>query len=299
MKLILLAGLTVWTVTYIILWTLLAKPQSEGGSQGRKTKKKAVQFIPYAATGAITNFFDTLGIGSFATSISIYKFWNLVPDELLPGTLNVGHALPVVVQAFIFIAVVKVQALTLLTMIAASVLGAWLGSGIVSSWKCRAIQIAVGWALIAAATAMLMGQLNLFPIGGQQLGVQGIRLALAVMANFMLGALQTVGIGLYAPCMILVSLLGMNPRTAFPIMMGSCAFLMPVGGVRFIQHGSYYPRASLGLALGGVPGVLAAAFLVRSLPLSALRWMVIVAVIYAAILMLRSAMVSKSLVPQI
>ena len=298
MKFILLAGLAVWTVTYIILWSVLAKWQSAKGSQGRRIGEKAVQFIPYAGTGAATNFLDTLGIGSFATSISIYKFWNLVPDELLPGTLNVGHALPVIVQAFIFIAVVKVQALTLLTMIAASVLGAWLGSGIVSNWKRRAIQIGVGWALITAAAAMLMGQLNLFPIGGQQLGVHGIRLAIAVIANFALGALQALGIGLYAPCMILVSLLGMNPRAAFPIMMGSCAFLMPVGGVRFIQGGAYHLRASLGLTLGGIPGVLAAAFLVKSLPLSAVRWMVIAVVVYAAILMLRSATVSKNFLLQ-
>lgn len=298
MKFILLAGLAVWTVTYIILWSVLAKWQSAKGSQGRRIGEKAVQFIPYAGTGAATNFLDTLGIGSFATSISIYKFWNLVPDELLPGTLNVGHALPVIVQAFIFIAVVKVQALTLLTMIAASVLGAWLGSGIVSNWKRRAIQIGVGWALITAAAAMLMGQLNLFPIGGQQLGVHGIRLAIALIANFALGALQALGIGLYAPCMILVSLLGMNPRAAFPIMMGSCAFLMPVGGVRFIQGGAYHLRASLGLTLGGIPGVLAAAFLVKSLPLSAVRWMVIAVVVYAAILMLRSATVSKNFLLQ-
>jgi uncharacterized membrane protein YfcA len=293
MKSILLAGLMVWTVSYVILWRLLARPQPEKGAQGREGGKKVSQFIPFAVTGAFTNFLDTLGIGSFATSISIYKFWNLVPDELLPGTLNVGHAIPVIVQAFIFIAVVKVQALTLLTMIAAAVLGAWLGSGIVSRWKRRPIQIGVGLALIAAAAAMLMGQMNLFPIGGQQLGVQGFRLVIAVIVNFALGAMQALGIGLYAPCMILVSLLGMNPRAAFPIMMGSCAFLMPVGGLRFIRGGAYHLRASLGLALGGIPGVLAAAYLVGSLPLRAVRWLVIAVVLYVAILMLRSAQVSK------
>jgi uncharacterized membrane protein YfcA len=298
MKLVLLAGLAVWTVSYIVLWSSLAKRRPETGSELRRFAKKGGQFVPFALTGAVTNFFDTLGIGSFAPSISIYKFWKLVPDELLPGTLNVGHALPVILQAFIFITIVKVHPLTLLTMIAASALGAWLGSGIVSSWKRRVIQVGVGLALIAGAVTMLMGQLNLFPIGGQQLGVQGIRLAIAAIANFMLGALQTLGIGLYAPCMVLVSLLGMNPRAAFPIMMGSCAFLMPVGGVRFIQGGAYHLRASLGLALGGIPGVLAAAFLVRSLPISAVRWMVIAVVIYAAVLMLRSAKVGKGLAPR-
>jgi uncharacterized membrane protein YfcA len=109
------------------------------------------------------------------------------------------------------------------------------------------------------------------------------------VGNFALGALMTLGIGLYAPCMILVSLLGMNPIAAFPIMMGSCAFLMPVGSLRFIERGSYSPRTALGLAVGGVPGVLIAAFIVKSLPLTALRWGVVVVVLYAAGAMLRSA----------
>ncbi len=291
MKVMLLAGLTVWVVTYIILWRSLAKAGSETKSPASGIEKKGREFVLYAGTGVVTNFFDTLGIGSFATTTSIYKFSRLVPDELLPGTLNVGHALPTMMQAFIYITIVKVQPLTLLTMIAAAVLGMWLGSGIVSGLKRRAIQVGMGLALIAGAAALLMGQIKLFPIGGQQLGIQGFRLVTAVVLNFAFGALQALGIGLYAPCMILVSLLGMSPRAAFPIMMGSCAFMMPVGGIRFIRGGAYHLPAAVGLALGGIPGVLAAAFLVRSLSLSALRWMVITVVVYAAIVMLRSARV--------
>ena len=49
--------------------------------------------------------------------------------------------------------------------------------------------------------------------------------------------------------MILVSLLGMNPTAAFPIMMGSCAFLMPVGSLRFIRERAYSLPSALGLAL--------------------------------------------------
>jgi uncharacterized membrane protein YfcA len=293
MKVMLLAGLTVWVVGYIIMWSSLAKRGSETDSPASGNEKKGREFVLYAGTGAVTNFFDTLGIGSFATTMSIYKFSRLVPDELLPGTLNVGHALPAMMQAFIYITIVKVQPLTLLTMIAAAVLGMWFGSGIVSGLKRRAIQVGMGLALIAGAVALLMGQIKLFPIGGAELGIQGFRLVTAVVLNFAFGALQALGIGLYAPCMILVSLLGMSPRAAFPIMMGSCAFMMPVGGIRFIRGGAYHLRAAVGLALGGIPGVLAAVFLVRSLSLSALRWMVITVVVYAAIVMLRSAKVGK------
>jgi uncharacterized membrane protein YfcA len=178
---------------------------------------------------------------------------------------------------------------TLVSLIAASVAGAWLGAGVVASWPRRKVQIGMGATLLVAACLFAMTNLKLIPGGGDALSLHGGLFAAGVIGNFALGALMTLGIGLYAPCMILVSLLGMNPIAAFPIMMGSCAFLMPVGSLRFIEKGSYSPRPALGLAVGGVPGVLIAAFIVKSLPLTALRWGVIVVVLYAAGAMLRSA----------
>ncbi len=178
---------------------------------------------------------------------------------------------------------------TLLLLIGASVVGAWFGAGMVSRWPRRTIQISMGLALLAAAGLMMMAQLKLFPIGGDNLGLDGLRLWLGVAGNFTFGALMTIGIGLYAPCMVLVYLLGMKPLAAFPIMMGSCAFLMPVGSVRFIRTNRYGMRAALGLALGGIPGVLLAAYLVKSLPLGAIRWLVVAVVVYTAARMLQSA----------
>jgi hypothetical protein len=236
--------------------------------------------------GALTNFFDTLGIGSFATTTALFRFLRLVPDRVIPGTLNVGHTLPTVVQAYIYTTMVRVDMLTLFALIASAVLGAWLGAGVVSRWDKRHVQIGMGSALLGAAALMLMTQLNLFPGGGDALGVRGMRLAIGVGVNFVLGALMSLGIGLYAPCMILISLLGMNPTAAFPIMMGSCAFLMPVGSLKFIRERSYGFRAAAGLAVGGIPGVLLAAFIVTSMPIYWVRWLVIVVVIYTAVTML-------------
>lgn len=241
------------------------------------------------ATGFVTNFFDTLGIGSFATTTSILRQWRLVPDELIPGTLNVGHAIPAIVQAFIFIRIVPVDARTLASMIAAAIAGAWLGAGVVSHWPRRRVQLGMGAALFAAAVVMSMTTLGLVPGGGSALGLSGSRLIAGVAGNFLLGALMTLGIGLYAPCMILVSVLGLNPTSAFPIMMGSCAFLMPVASVRFIRAGSYSPRAALGLLVGGIPAVLIAAFIVKSLPLTAVRYLVVVVVLYTSINLIRAA----------
>jgi uncharacterized membrane protein YfcA len=245
--------------------------------------------------GAVTNFFDTLGIGSFATTTAIFRMLRLVPDRLIPGTLNAGHALPTVAQALIYTSVIPVDVITLFSMITAAVLGAWLGAGVVASWSKRKVQIGMGMALLVAATLMLITQLQaltgsqILPLGGEALGVRGLLLVVAVVGNFLLGALMTLGIGLYAPCMILISLLGMNPTTAFPVMMGSCAFLMPVGSLRFIREQCYSLRASLGLALGGIPGVLVAAYIVKSLNLGTVRWLVIAVVLYTAVTMLMTA----------
>jgi uncharacterized membrane protein YfcA len=154
----------------------------------------------------------------------------------------------------------------------------------------------MGAALLVAATLMLMTQLGLFPHGGDTLDLSPVRLALGFAGNFALGALMTLGIGLYAPCMILVSLLGMSPTAAFPIMMGSCAFLMPVGSIQFLRKNCYDLKAALGLAIGGVPAVLLAAYIVKSLPLTYVRWLVIVVVVYTATMMLGSALQERRVV---
>jgi uncharacterized membrane protein YfcA len=243
--------------------------------------------------GFVTNFFDTLGIGSFAPTTAIFKLKGLVRDERIPGTLNVGHTAPTLVEAFIFIAIVAVDVWTLILMIAASVCGSWLGAGVVSGWPRRNIQIGMGVALLVAATLFLLTIFGVAPGGGDALALSGPKLAIGVAFNFLLGALMEVGVGLYGPCLILVALLGMNPQAAFPIMMGSCAFLMPIGSLKFIRSGRYSLRASLGLGIGGVPAVLIAALIVKSLPLYYLRWLVVAVVLYAALSMLRSAAVES------
>jgi uncharacterized membrane protein YfcA len=241
------------------------------------------------AVGAVTAFFDTLGIGSFATTTTFYKLRGMVPVRLMPGTLNVGHTMATITQAFIYTRIVPVESETLVLMIAAACIGSWIGAGVVVHWPRRKIQIGMGTALLGAAVLMLMTQLNIFPGGGDTLGLSGARLAAGLAGNFVLGVLMMLGIGLYAPCMILVSLLGMNPTAAFPIMMGSCAFLMPTSSVRFVRTQAYHKQAAIGLAIGGVPAVLVAAYIVRSLSLTTVRWLVVAVVVYTSINMLVTA----------
>jgi uncharacterized membrane protein YfcA len=290
MKAALFVGLFLVAIPYLVaLGRAVLRGRAKGATGEDSPRPTPLELV----IGFVTNFFDTLGIGSFASTTAIFKLKGLVRDERIPGTLNVGHTLPTLVQALIYIAIVNVDVWTLTLMIAAAVLGSWLGAGVVSGWPRRNIQIGMGCALLVAATLFLLQIYDIAPGGGEALALAGPRLAIGLGVNFFLGALMELGVGLYGPCLILVSLLGMNPQAAFPIMMGSCAFLMPIGSLKFIRRGRFSLRATLGLGLGGVPAVLIAALIVKSMELQYLRWLVVVVVLYAALSMLRSAVVES------
>ena len=284
----LLGALAISGVLLVVQWMKTARRAPASGAPA----------LPQLAIGFVTNFFDTLGIGSFAPTTAVFRLLRLVPDELIPGTLIVGHALPVVTQALFFVSAVDVDPMQLIVLIIACVIGGWLGAGVVTTLSRRAVQLAIGCALLVAATFMLLGMLGLVPAGGTALALTPRALVVALAINFALGALLTLGIGNYAPSLIMFSLLGMDPRAAFPIMMGSGAFVGTIAGVRFLTTTRFHGRAALGLTLGGIPGVIVAALLVQSLPLAALRWLVIVVVTYAALTLLRAGLRGEVTVPQ-
>lgn len=241
--------------------------------------------------GAVTNFFDTLGIGSFAPTTAWLRFRRMIPDQLIPGTLNVGHALPTIAQSAIFLVIlgVHVDPVLLVSCVVAAVAGALIGAPLVVRAPVRVVQAVVGVALIIAAALYSMSNLDLMPIGGTATGLAPPLLYVAVGAHFVMGALMTFGVGLYAPSLILLSLFGLDPRLAFPIMASACAFLMPTAGFRFIAAKGIDLAVVVGMAIGGIPAVLAAAFIVKSLPIEPLRWGVVVVVLYAAVVLLRAA----------
>ena len=285
----LLAALGVLAIWFGLRWWLIERARHAAGQSDTRRPS-----LDDCAAGFVTNFFDALGIGNFAPTTAYFKLRGRIADENIPGTLNVGHSPPVVVEAFIFISAVAVDPVTLVTMIGAAALGAWSGVGVVARLPRRSIQIGMGVALLVAAALFVAKNTGLLPGGGDALGLHGGVLVFAVAVSYVLGALMMLGIGLYAPCLIMVSLLGMNPLAAFPIMMGSCAFLMPIGGERFVRAGRYDKSAAIALTIGGIPGVLIAALIVKSLPLVWLRWLVVVVVLYASLQMLRSAVRERS-----
>ncbi len=255
-----------------------------------RTQWEANSWTKTGFIGLIGNFFDTLGIGSFAIETALLKFMKQTEDRLLPGTLNVGNAIPTMAQAIIFIQIVEVEPWTLVLMVVASGAGALLGAGIVAKLPEKVIQLTMGIALLTTAGFMVATKMNWIEGGGEAIGLTGAKLMLAVGVNFILGAIMTAGIGLYAPCMALVFALGMSPAVAFPIMMGSCAFLMPMASYRFIKEGAYNRKASFAIATLGLIGVFIAAFVVKSLELDTLRWVVLGVILYTAAVMLRAGL---------
>jgi uncharacterized membrane protein YfcA len=223
------------------------------------------------------------------------KFTKQTEDRVLPGTLNVANTLPVLIQAIIFITVIEVEPVTLILMLLAAAAGAVWGAGIVSKLSEKNIRLTMGIALFITACFMFAGKMNWIQGGGTAIGLYNVKLGIAVFVNFILGALMTAGIGLYAPCMALVFALGLSPIVAFPIMMGSCAFLMPPASVKFIREGAYNRKAAMAMALPGMIAVLIAALIVKSLPLDILRWVVMVVILYTSAVMLRAAFAARKM----
>jgi uncharacterized membrane protein YfcA len=284
----LLAAILIAALVMLIAWF---RRRSAAPEQGAPTPGAL-------ALGFAVEFGDTLGIGSFAPTTAMFKLFRMVPDELIPGTLIVGTLVGVVLQAVIFIGSVDVQPSLLVSMIGLATLGAWLGAGVVARLSKRRIQLAMGSALLVAATVFAAKNLGWLPPDGAALALDGWRFAVADLASLVLGALMTIGIGMYAPTMIVLSLLGMHTLAAFPIMMGACALLQAVAGLRFIGAAKFAQSVSLSLSLSGVFGVLLAAFVVKSLSLEWLRWLVVVVVVVAATLMLRAALGAARVSPQ-
>lgn len=277
-----LASLAVW-FAIVLTKDFLAHRSSLENSSWLKT----------SIIGFVVNFFDVLGIGAFAPQTALLKFTKQTNDKLIPGTMNVANTLPVLFQALIFITIIEVETITLVLMFISAASGAVLGASLVAKMSEKKIRLVMGFALLVTAFFMLATNMDWIQGGGEAIGLGGIKLAIAVIANFVLGALMTAGIGLYAPCMALVFALGMSPQVAFPIMMGSCAFLMPPASVRFIREKAYNRKAAIAMAIPGIIAVGLAAFIVKSLPLDVLRWVVIGVILYTSGVMLHAGFTKK------
>ncbi len=279
---ILLAVLAILTVIYLIVFVLdLIKHKNDS--------EKGTNFIVMSVIGFVINFFDVFGIGSFATGTALMKAFKQTDDRLIPGTLNVCFCIPVAIESFLFINGVEVEPVTLASMIVAAVVGAYLGAGVVAKLPTKVIRLLMGTALIVIGIVIVIQMMGLIPSSGVATGLIGIKLVIGIAANFILGALMTAGVGMYAPCLALVCLLGINPMIAFPIMMGSSAYLMPVASLKFIKEGAYNRKASLAIAIFGIFGVFIGYRFIKMLNLNALKFIIIIVMAYSAVSLFYSA----------
>jgi uncharacterized membrane protein YfcA len=261
----------------------------EGARAWERGKKFTLYncFVSFAA-----NFLDTLGIGSYATTATLYKLRGSVEDQYIPGTLVVANSIPVLIEAFLYFGLTDVEPVTLVSMLAAVVVGAAAGAKLVTGWDVNRVRKAMGIGLIVLGLVMAARQLGIGPFGivGYAAGLHGVKLVASVIICFFLGALMNIGIGAYAPILALVSLMGMSVKAAFPIMMGGCAFMVPFGnGPVYIKKLRFDARTTVITTFVGTAGVLVAYFLVKSLPLDILFWFVVAAVMFTACIFLRDA----------
>ena len=298
LKAISLAGIVLCVVLMIRKQKILKanpNPDPVTGLTFQETWDRGMEKKNLIATiiiGVVANFFDTLGIGSFAPSTTAFKLTKSVDDALIPGTLNVGDTVPVCVEAFLFFGFVDMDILTLVSMIVASVVGSYTMAGVVSKFNRRKVRYAMFIGMFILASVMLCRWAGVGPFGeiGTAMGLRGVKLVIAIVANFVLGALMSIGVGLYAPCMALCVILGLDTGCAFPAMMGSCAFLMAFGnGPKFIQEGKYDPVACWTQAIGGAIGVALAYYIVKSLPLRTLTLVVVIVCYITSFLFLHDA----------
>jgi len=242
--------------------------------------------------GAVVSFFDTLGIGCFAPTTAWFKFRGLVPDRLIPPTMIVGLTPTAMAESVIFLSLlgVLVDPILLFGCASATFIGGLVGAPLVAKARVWIVQLSVAIGLVLAATAYAMTNLHLFPGGGTSSSLPaGLTLA-AIAASFGFGILANFGIGNYAPSLVMLSLMGMDPRLCFPIMAAGGALMGAGTSIRHIKIAEVDLRIVVGLVLGGIPAVLAAAFIVKEMPLEMLRWLVFLVVVYTAAIMFRAAL---------
>jgi uncharacterized membrane protein YfcA len=247
----------------------------------------------YMALGIISQFFSTFGVSDFAMCTVVYRFTKTVEDKKIPGTLNAQCAIPVAFMALAYITVIKVDAATLIILIIAQSLGSYLTPRIVVKLPVGKIRLGIGIGLLGAAFFILAGQAHLIPSSGNLTGFGGARLMTAALAVFIFGALNNIGIGSYAPTMATIYALGIDPRVAFPIMMGGCAFSCAVGAMEFVRLGGYYRKPTLWFSTVGLVGVAAAVYLVKSMNVDLIKWVIFVVVLYASFDLLSKELRSK------
>ncbi|MBJ8325633.1 hypothetical protein [Streptococcus pacificus] len=251
------------------------------------TEEAPTGILPISS--ALIFFGSTFGVSDFATSTALYSKLNWTSIKKLPGTLNTQCTIPLAIMALAYIQSIEVGLITLATCIISQVVGSYFGAKYATKLPAAKIKYYIGIGMIIAAMIILGGRFGILPSGGTATSLLGIRLFIAAIALFIFGALNNIGIGSYALTMITVYLLGLNPAVSFPIMMGAATFSVPIGSIQFVKSGQYSRKITLFTSTFGVFGVLVAVFIVKSLNLDLIQWLVAAILIYTSYGMLKKS----------
>src|SRR3954454_661212 len=241
--------------------------------------------------GAVVNFFDTFGIGSFAQTTAWMKFRKMVPDRLIPPTMIAGLTPPAMVESIIFLILlgVRVDPVLLFGGAMATFAGGVVGAPLVVRARAWIVQMTVAIGLVLAGVAFVLAILGELPAGGTASGLPMDLTIIAIAASFVFGLLANFGVGNYAPTLAMLSLMGMDPHYCFPIMASGASLMGAGSSVRFIKVPDIDLRIVVGLTLGGIPAVLVAALIVKQMDVDILRYVITIVVFYTAAVMARAS----------
>jgi uncharacterized membrane protein YfcA len=243
------------------------------------------------ALGAVVNFFDTFGISSFAQTTAWMKFRRLVPDRLIPPTMIAGLTPPAMAESIVFLILlgVRVDPVLLFGGAMATFVGGVMGAPLVVRARAWIVQMIVAIGLTIAGIAFVLAILGQLPAGGTASGLPMGLTIIAIVVSFVLGLLANFGVGNYAPTLVMLSLMGMDPHYCFPIMASGASLMGAGSSMRFIKVPEIDLRIVAGLTLGGIPAVLVAALIVKKMDVDILRYVITVVVFYTAAVMARAA----------
>ncbi len=242
--------------------------------------------IKIAFIGFVSNFLDTIGIGSFAIIIAIRNLLGIMPDDVrLIGTMNIQAMVTALVQALIFLHFIPLDIITLLVSIAMIALGGFLSGLIAVRIDKKIVHIVMLIAFIITGVLLFLSQINVLEIGGTGTAIRGTKLIIFAIFMLVSGTLPAFGVGYYSLIKASIFLFGVNPIVSFPIMASASAFQMPVTSATFIVKGKFYFKSTIILAIFGTLGVFMAVPIITAVNTYTLKWILLGIVIYNIIVL--------------
>jgi uncharacterized membrane protein YfcA len=248
----------------------------------RELFKEPGRLLVQAPVSFLLNFLSGFGVSDYVICTALYHKTGWAEPRKLPGTLNTQSTLPVLVFALAYLSSVQVDIRTLLPLLAADMLGAFLSPRLTMSLPVRRIRQILACGLLFAGCAILANKLELVAVGGQATSLQGFKLAAGVICYFIIGALKAMGVASYPLAMTATFFLGLHPLVSYPLMMGGGALAAPLILIRYVKLDGYMRKLTLLGATVGVAGGAIAVFTVKTLDISLLQWLVVGVVFYAA-----------------